>query len=155
MKERYIVMAVTPKMINIAMLMPILMLAGCSVNNDQGEIDDATVDAVESISENLIDNQAEINENLKNYEGVWQRTGVERYQAAEIRISNWKEESFDVVLYTSYNNTSGGSLRGTATFLDDDIAVLYDEEVEALIQDFFQDQVEDSGIYFQLQKITL
>lgn len=142
-------MIIAPKRANTIMLILILMLTGCSVNNDYDEMDDTSVDVVDSISENLIDDQTEINEDLKNYEGVWQRTGVARYQAAEIRISNWEEETFDVALYTIYSNTSGGSLRGTATFLDDDIAVLYDEEVEALIQEFFQDQVEDSGIYFQ------
>lgn len=174
MKEGYIMMIVASKRANTIMLILILMLTGCSVNNDYDEMDDTSVDVVDSISENLIDDQtelnddtsvdivdsisenliddqAEINEDLKNYEGVWQRTGVARYQAAEIRISNWEEETFDVVLYTIYSNTSGGSLRGTATFLDDDIAVLYDEEVETLIRDFNfrQDQVEDSGIYFQ------
>lgn len=142
-------MIIAPKRANTIMLILILMLTGCSVDNDYDEMDDTSVDVVDSISENLIDDQTEINEDLKNYEGVWQRTGVARYQAAEIRISNWEEETFDVALYTIYSNTSGGSLRGTATFLDDDIAVLYDEEVEALIQEFFQDQVEDSGIYFQ------
>lgn len=155
-------MIVAPKMANTIMLILILMLTGCSVNNDHEEMDDTSVDVVDSISENLIEDQSELSENLiddqtelnddlKNYEEVWQRTGVASYQAAEIRISNWEEESFDVVLYTGYSNTSGGSLRGTATFLDDDIAVLYDEEVEALIRkrDFSQDQVEDSGIYFQ------
>lgn len=155
-------MDVTTKMISITSLILILMLTGCSVNNDHEEMDDISVDVVDSISENLIedqselsenliDDQAELNDDLKNYEEVWQRTGVASYQAAEIRISNWEEESFDVVLYTGYSNTSVGSLRGTATFLDDDMAVLYDEEVEALIRerDISQDQVEDSGIYFQ------
>lgn len=155
-------MDVTIKMISITSLILILMLTGCSVNNDHEEMDDTSVDVVDSISENLIedqselsdnliDDQTELNDDLNNYEEVWQRTGVASYQAAEIRISNWEEESFDVVLYTGYSNTSGGSLRGTATFIDDDIAVLYDEEVETLIRnfDFWQDQVEDSGIYFQ------
>lgn len=180
MKEGYIMMIVASKRANTIMLILILMLTGCSVNNDYDEMDDTSVDVVDSISENLIDDQtelnddtsvdivdsisenliddqAEINEDLKNYEGVWQRTGVARYQAAEIRISNWEEETFDVVLYTIYSNTSGGSLRGTATFLDDDIAVLYDEEVETLIRDFNfrQDQVEDSGIYFQFTGNTI
>ncbi len=150
-------MTVTSKMTIITMLILILMLTGCSANSNQSEIEDSAVDIVDSISENLTDNhsdeqtndQTELNHDVNNYEGVWQRTGVERYQAAEIRISNWKEESFDVVLYTGYSNVSGGVLQGTATYLDDGIAVLYDEGVETLIQDFFRDQVEDSGIYFQ------
>lgn len=155
-------MDVTTKMIRITSLILILILTGCSVNNDHEEMDDTSVDVVDGISENLIDDQTELSENLidnqtesnddlNNYEEVWRRTGVARYQAAEIRISNWEEDSFDVVLYTIYSNTSIGSLRGTATFIDDDIAVLYDEEVETLMRDFdfWQDQVEDSGIYFQ------
>lgn len=143
-------MAVTTKIIDITMLILILMLTGCSVNKNQSEIDGNVINIGDSISGNLIDNygdgQAEL---VNNCEVVWQRTGVESYQAAEIRISNWKEESFDVVLYTGYSNTSGGTLRGTATFFNDDTAVLYDEEVETLIRDFFGDQVKDGGIYFR------
>lgn len=149
----------TTKKINITIIILslILILTGCSENENLSGIDGGIADSIEGISENLIDNQGDgwisnqekLNYDVNNYEGVWQRTGVASYQAAEIRISNWKEESFDVVLFTGYSNTSGGSLQGTATFLDDDIAVLYDKEVEALIQDFWGDEPKDVGIYFQ------
>ena len=83
---------------------------------------------------------------LNSYEGEWHRTGVASYEDAEIRITNWKEgESFDVEVYLIYT-THPGYLSGTATFLDENTAVLYDEGALDFLNK--EENTEDLGIYF-------
>ena len=149
------------KQYGITALIVLLLLSGCAGNEITDEPDGG---AGENISENITgdraednadgqaeqaDNQTETDNVRDNYDEVWYRTGVPTYKSAEIRIGNWKEgESFDVWLLTGYSYVSGGVLQGTAVFIDDNTAVLYDEEVEELIQ-IAETEVEDSGIYFE------
>lgn len=86
-----------------------------------------------------------VNNTINNYEGEWHRTDVGSYQSAEFIISDWKEgESFEVSGGANYGYY-GGPIEGTAIFIEDDLAVLYDENVE----DFLKNQEGDHGIYFQ------
>lgn len=86
-----------------------------------------------------------MNKRKNGYEGEWYRTNVASYQWARIKISNWKEgESFDVTILANYADY-GGSVEGTAQFIEKDMAVLYDENVE----NFLQNYEGDLGIYFQ------
>lgn len=81
----------------------------------------------------------------ENSEGEWYRTNVASYQWARINISNWKEgESFDVTLLANYSDY-GGFVEGTATFIEKDMAVLYDENLE----NFLRNDEGDHGVYFQ------
>lgn len=85
------------------------------------------------------------------YEGEWYRTNVKSYQWARIKISNWKEgKSFDVEVLANYGDY-GGPLEGTATFIEENMAVLYDEHVE----NFLKDDEGDHGIYFQFSENTI
>lgn len=79
------------------------------------------------------------------YEGEWYRTDVKSYQWARIIISNWKEgESFDVEILATYGDY-GGPIEGTATFVEEDMAVMYSEWVDY----FLENHEGDHGIYFQ------
>ncbi len=133
----------------------ILFITACAneyPNEDRlsgSETNDANEQFVVTTSENIMDKNAEeITENIDSaieYEGKWYRTNVASYQWAEIIISDWKEgESFEVTVIANYADY-GGPLEGTAEFIDEDIAVLYDENVEV----FLQNQEGDHGIYFQ------
>lgn len=113
------------------------------------ETNDVNEQLVVTTSENIMDKNAEeITENIDfaiEYEGKWYRTNVASYQWAEMTISGWKEgESFEVVLDAVYLPYSG-AVEGTAIFIDEDVAVLYDENVEI----FLQNRDGDHGIYFQ------
>lgn len=85
-----------------------------------------------------------------HYEGEWYRTDVESYQWARIVISDWIEgESFEVTLDAMYSDYSG-TVEGKAVFIEEDTAVLYDENVEELFHDQEgHDREGDHGIYFQ------
>lgn len=119
----------------------IFLITGC-VNNYLNE--STTID----LEANRVNEQfsTSIDENVViGYEGEWYRTNVASYQWARIKISNWKEgESFDVTILANYADY-GGSVEGTAQFIEKDMAVLYDENVE----NFLQNYEGDIGIYFQ------
>lgn len=119
----------------------IFLITGC-VNNYLNE--STTIDS----EANRVNEQfsTSIDENVViGYEGEWYRTNVASYQWARIKISNWKEgESFDVTILANYADY-GGSVEGTAQFIEKDMAVLYDENVE----NFLQNYEGDIGIYFQ------
>lgn len=119
--------------ITIFSLCIIFLMAGCSKKSANENANAGT--------------KAMAQENPANgYEGEWYRTDVKSYQWARMMISNWKEGvSFDVVLLANYGDY-GGSIEGTATFTGENMAVLYDENVE----DFLKNQEGDHGIYFQL-----
>lgn len=130
-----------------------LMLGGCvSIQLDENvsvspeeemQITDENRDSIEDSVEDTIEDTISNNTD-KNYEGEWHRTGVGSYQWAEFIISDWKEgESFEVSGDANYGYY-GGPIEGTAIFIEDDLAVLYDENVE----DFLQEEG-DHGIYFQ------
>ena len=149
------------------------VLAGCGGSREELNVD--AVDVENLISENIADSQDAYSEDGKEnnkeseqvesdreadvVEEVWYRTEVPAYAKAEIRISNWKEgESFDVVLYAEWGDSSAGYIRGTANFLDDTTAVLYDEGVEARLREFYRPNerytttyadLKDSGFYFE------
>ncbi len=134
----------------------LLFITGCAdaYLNENGMRDSGTDKVDEqpnySINENIADEDAEeiITENYyaeTDYEGEWHRTDVASYQWAEMTISDWKEgESFEVTVIANYADY-GGPLEGTATFIEEDVAVLYDENVE----DFLKNREGDHGIYFQ------
>ncbi len=128
-----------------------LLFTACSGQDIQEEV---SVNAVSEImsdenmpDENISDGNMETNDPddaAAGYEGEWYRTGVASYQWARIVISDWKEgESFDVTLDVTYSSYSG-TAEGTATFIEEDTAVLYDEDLEA----YLQNKDGDHGIYF-------
>lgn len=83
---------------------------------------------------------------LNGYEGEWYRTDVASYEWARIVISEWKDgESFDVTLDATYALYSG-TAEGTAHFIDEDVAVLYDETFGVFCE--IQEKDIDYGIYF-------
>lgn len=143
----------------------ILFVTGCVNGCSNGNaIEDSTTNEVnehsvtnteESVTDKIESDEsmvqtAEITQDLitNGYEGEWYRTNVKSYQWARITISNWKEgESFDVTVLANYGDY-GGSLEGTATFIEEDMAVLYDEHVE----DFLKEHEGDHGIYFQFSE---
>lgn len=92
-----------------------------------------------------------LNDIAVGYEGEWYRTNVASYQWAKIKISNWKEgESFDVTVLANYGDY-GGPIEGTATFVEKDMAVLYDENVK----EFLQNYEGNYGIYFQFTENSI
>ena len=117
-----------------------LLLTGCRQETEvQSEIEEQA-----AVSDNEISGNSD--EALGSYEGEWHRTDVASYEDAEIHITNWKDgESFDVVVYVIYT-THPGHLSGTATFLDENTAVLYDEGVLDFLDN--EENEEDLGVYF-------
>lgn len=105
-----------------------LLFTACSKSAGQEEV---SINAAGEITsdENMLDGNMEMNDSddaATGYEGEWYRTGVASYQWARIVISDWKEgESFDVTLDVTYTLYSGVA-EGTATFIEEDTAVLYD-----------------------------
>jgi hypothetical protein len=119
----------------------ILLLTDCGSNysNENATIDSEGNQVNEQFSTSIDESE------VIGYEGEWYRTNVASYQWARIKISNWKEgESFDVTILANYADY-GGSVEGTATFIEKDTAVLYDENLE----NFLQNYEGDHGIYFQ------
>lgn len=119
----------------------IFLITGCVNNylNESTTIDSETNRVNEQFSTSIDENV------VIGYEGEWYRTNVASYQWARIKISNWKEgESFDVTILANYADY-GGSVEGTAQFIEKDMAVLYDENVEKFLQNYEG----DLGIYFQ------
>lgn len=124
-----------------------LLFTACSKSAGQEE-EVSVNDAGETASdENMLDRNMETNDSddaATGYEGEWYRTDVASYRWARIVISDWKEgESFDVTLDAMYSSKSGVA-EGTATFIEEDTAVLYDEDLEAFVQNIDG----DNGIYF-------
>lgn len=130
----------------ILCILLVLMLGGCvffqldenvSVSPEE---EMQITDENREIIEDTISNNAE-----NNYDSEWYRTGVESYQWARIVIGDWIEgESFEVTLDAVYSDYSG-VVEGKATFIEEDLAVLYDENVE----DFLRNREGDHGIYFR------
>ncbi len=123
-----------------------LLFTACSKSAGQEEV---SVNAAGEITsdENMLDGNMETDDPddvAVGYEGEWYRTDVASYQWARIVISDWKEgESFDVTLDAMYSSKSGVA-EGTATFIEEDMAVLYDEDLETNLQN----KDGDHGIYF-------
>ncbi len=128
-----------------------LLFTACSGQDGKEEV---SVNAVSEImsdknmpDEYISDGNMETNASddaATGYEGEWYRTDVASYQWARIVISDWKEgESFEVTLDVTYSSYSG-TAEGTATFIEEDTAVLYDEDLEASLRN----KDGDHGIYF-------
>lgn len=123
-----------------------LLFTACSKSVGQDEVSVNAAGEIKS-DENMLDGNMEIDDSddtATGYEGEWYRTDVASYQWAKIVISDWKEgESFDVTLDVTYTLYSGVA-EGTATFIEEDTAVLYDEDLEAFVKNIDG----DNGIYF-------
>lgn len=120
-----------------------LLFTACSKSAGQEEVSANAAGEITS-DENMLDGNMETDDAATGYEGEWYRTDVASYQWAKIVISDWKEgESFDVTLDVTYTLYSGVA-EGTATFIEEDTAVLYDEDLEA----YLQNKDGDHGIYF-------
>lgn len=119
--------------ITILSLCIILLMAGCSKKCTNENANAGT--------------RAMAQENPPNgYEGEWYRTEVPLYEWARITIGNWKEEeSFDVILDATCGYHAG-TVQGTAEFISEDTAVLYDEEAE----DFLKNREGNHGVYFKI-----
>lgn len=138
----------------ILSILLLFLLAGCdhtqtdenvSAYPEENTQSTENIDAnmTEEIKEQTTETTKVVTEN--GYEGEWYRTDVASYQWARITISNWKEgESFDVTVWANYGQY-GDLVKGTATFIGEDMAVLHDEMVE----DFLKNHEGDHGIYFQ------
>ena len=137
----------------ITVLLIFIMLTGCDKNEnadyrttDNFKNKETQENYIEDTEEQqIITNEENMNNviRIENIEGIWNRTQVASYEQATIEISNWKEnESFDVVIHSGYS-IYVGELQGTAYFLDDNNAVLYDENLKS-----FLDEEVDGGIYF-------
>lgn len=130
------------------------LLAGCNytqTNENVSVYPEENTQVTDKTDENMTDEITEEttdttqNVTVNGYEGEWYRTDVASYQWSRITISNWKEgESFDVEILANYGDY-GGPIEGTATFIEEDLAVVYDENVEG----FLENHEGDHGIYFQ------
>lgn len=127
----------------------LFLLAGCNYTQTNENVsaypeeNTQLTDNTDEITEETTDTTQNATEN--GYEGEWYRTDVKSYQWARIYITNWKEgESFEVVLDAVYYPYSG-TVEGTAIFIEENFAVLYDKNVE----DFLKNREGDHGIYFQ------
>lgn len=116
----------------------------------------SNIEIIDNIKSEEMNNQIEgeepvLDEMLVGYEGEWYRTDVASYEWARIKISNWVEgESFDVLLLANYADY-GGPVEGTASFIAEDMAVVYDEN----LVETFPDQEGDYGVYFQFVEDTI
>lgn len=105
----------------------------------------------ETSMEDMLISETNMETTISCYEGEWNRTGVASYEWARITISNWIEgESFDVVLLANYADY-GGPIEGTAIFISENTAVVYDEN----LMNAFQGQVDDYGVYFQFKEDSI
>lgn len=128
-------------------VLSLFLLVGCKQNQS-----DEKVSADTDENEQITEESSHIREDTltndidpeSNYEGEWYRTDVPSYQWARIAISDWEEKSFKVTLDAVYLPYSG-NIEGIAEFIEPDIAVLYDEDVENSLQN----HEGDHGIYFQ------
>ena len=130
----------------------LLVLVGCAETQSS---ENSSVDSKEEVQAMSEDNNMPEHNNILEvtipddreslHEEEWYRTDVASYQWARIIISDYKEgESFQVTLDAIYFPYSG-TIEGTATFIEPNRAVLYDENVES----FLQQNAGDHGIYFQ------
>lgn len=130
--------------VSIFLLLMVFVLVGCkngNLNDHTSSLDNGEISEV--ISEEKVD--------TVSYEGEWNRTDVASYEWAKITISNWVEnESFYVVLLANYADY-GGLIEGTATFVSEDTAVVYDEN----LMEMFQGQAGDYGVYFQFKEDSI
>lgn len=130
--------------VSIFLLLMVLILVGCKNGNSNEHTSSLNNGEIsEVISEEKVD--------TVSYEGEWNRTDVASYEWARITISNWVEdESFYVVLLANYADY-GGPIEGTATFVSEDTAVVYDEN----LMKTFQGQAGDYGVYFQFKEDSI